>query len=140
MRILSVDYGDAHTGLAICDEGEILASPLCVISEKDMNRCAERVAEAARENKAKLIVVGNPINMNGTVGPRCELCKKFSETLRGMIECEVVMWDERRTTVTAAAMLNDVNKRGKKRREIIDSAAAAVILDSYLAYRKNRAT
>ncbi len=140
MRILSVDYGDSRTGLAICDEGEILASPLCVISEKDMESCARKVADAAEENGAKLIVVGNPINMNGTIGPRCELCGRFAEMLRGIVGCEVVMWDERRSTVTAAAMLNDVNKRGKKRREFIDSAAAAVILDSYLAYRKNRAT
>ena len=70
MKIMAVDYGDSRTGLAMCDKGEVLASPLYTINMKDFDRCLEMTAEAARENKAELIVVGNPINMNGTEGPR----------------------------------------------------------------------
>lgn len=137
MRIMSVDYGDSRTGLAICDKSEIIASPMTTIFEKDFDRCVEAVAEHAAANKAELIVVGNPINMNGTLGPRSEKCKLFADKLREQTSLEVVMWDERSTTVTAIGIMNDMNKRGRKRKEALDAAAAAVILESYLAYRRN---
>lgn len=137
MKIMCVDYGDSRTGLAMCDEGEILASPLETVFEKDFDKCAERVAEISKQRKAALIVVGDPVNMNGTRGPRCEKCALFAEKLRGRVETEVIMWDERSSTVTAIGYMNDINKRGKKRRDVLDQAAAAVILDSYLNYRKN---
>lgn len=137
MKIMSVDYGDSRTGLAMCDKSEIIASPLMTISEKDFEKCAAAVAEQALGNKAELIVVGNPINMNGTVGPRSEKCRLFADMLREKTGLEVVMWDERSTTVTAIGIMNDLNKRGKKRKEALDATAAAVILEGYLAYRKN---
>ena len=137
MKIMSVDYGDSRTGLAMCDKSEILASPLFTINMKDFDRCVEMTAQAAKENKAELIVVGNPINMNGTEGSRSEKCRLFADRLKTLVDVDVVMWDERSSTVTAIGYMNDVNKRGKKRKEVLDSAAAAVILDSYLAYRRN---
>lgn len=137
MKIICVDYGDSRTGLAMCDDNEILASPLETVFEKDFDRCAERVAEIARSKKAALIVVGDPVNMNGTRGPRSEKCGQFAEKLRGLVDVDVVMWDERSSTVTAISYMNDVNKRGKKRKAVLDQAAAAVILESYLSYRKN---
>lgn len=137
MKIMSVDYGDSRTGLAMCDKSEIIASPLMTISEKDFERCAAAVAEQALGSKAELIVVGNPINMNGTVGPRSEKCRLFADMLKEKTGLEVVMWDERSTTVTAIGIMNDLNKRGKKRKEALDATAAAVILEGYLAYRKN---
>ena len=137
MKIMCVDYGDSRTGLAMCDEGEILASPLETVFEKDFDKCAERVAQIAKSRKAALIVVGDPVNMNGTRGPRSEKCDQFAERLRGLVDVEVIMWDERSSTVTAISYMNDINKRGKKRKEVLDQAAAAVILDSYLNYRKN---
>lgn len=137
MKIMAVDYGDSRTGLAVCDKSEILASPLTIIHEKDFERCAEEVAQAAVENKAELLVVGNPINMNGTLGPRSEKCGQFAQLLRDKLNIEVVMWDERSTTVSAIGIMNENNKRGKKRKESLDAAAAAIILESYLAYRKN---
>lgn len=137
MKILCVDYGDSRTGLAICDEGEILASPLETVFEKDFDKCAERVAKIVKVRKAAMIVVGDPVNMNGTRGPRCEKCGQFAERLRSLVDVDVVMWDERSSTVTAISYMNDINKRGKKRKEVLDQAAAAVILESYLNYRKN---
>ncbi len=139
MKIIAVDYGDSRTGLAICDEGEILASPLETVFEKDFDKCVTKVAEICREKKAKMIIVGNPINMNGTIGPRSEKCGLFAEKLRALVDVEVEMWDERSSTVTAISYMNDVNKRGKKRKAVLDQAAAAVILESYLDYRKNHA-
>lgn len=137
MKIMCVDYGDSRTGLAMCDEGEILASPLETVFEKDFERCVSQVANIAAAKKAALIVVGDPVNMNGTHGPRSEKCALFAEKLRELVEVEVVMWDERSSTVTAISYMNDINKRGKKRKAVLDQAAAAVILESYLNYRKN---
>ncbi len=139
MRIMSVDYGDSRTGLAISDKSEILASPLMTVFEKDFDRCAEIVADNAAKNGAELIVVGDPINMNGTRGPRSEKCRLFAEKIRELSNIETVMWDERSTTVSAISIMNENNKRGKKRKNSIDQAAAAIILESYLAYRKNQA-
>lgn len=137
MKILAVDYGDSHTGLACCDRTETLASPLGIIHEKNFNICAEKVAAASVEYEVGMIVVGNPINMNGTYGPRSEKCCQFAELVRNFVEVPVVMWDERSTTVTAHNMMNEVNKRGKKRKEVIDAVAAAIILESYLNFRRN---
>ena len=136
MKILCVDYGDSRTGLAISDEGEILASPLETVYMRDFDRCAQMVAEAALKNGAGMIVVGDPINMNNTRGERSEKCRRFAEKLRELLDIPVRMWDERSSTVTAIQYMNDVNKRGKKRKAVLDQAAAAVILDSYLDYRR----
>lgn len=136
MKILCVDYGDSRTGLAISDEGEILASPLETVYMHDFDRCADLVAKAALENKAGMIVVGDPINMNGTRGERSEKCRLFADKLRELLDVPVRMWDERSSTVTAIGYMNDINKRGKKRKAVLDQAAAAVILDSFLEYRK----
>ena len=78
MKIMAVDYGDSHTGLACCDRTETLASPLGVIDERNFNICVEKVAASSVEYEAGLIVVGNPINMNGSEGPRSEICKNFA--------------------------------------------------------------
>ena len=137
MKIMAVDYGDSHTGLACCDRTETLASPIGVIDEKNFNICAEKVAAMSVEYEAGLIVVGNPLNMNGSAGPRSEMCKSFAELLQNLVEVPVVMWDERSSTVTAHQMMNDVNKRGKKRKAVIDAVAAAVILENYLAWGAN---
>lgn len=137
MKIMAVDYGDSHTGLACCDRTETLASPIGVIDEKNFNICVEKVAAMSVEYEAGMIVVGNPLNMNGSAGPRSELCKSFADMLQNYVEIPVVMWDERSTTVTAHQMMNDVNKRGKKRKAVIDAVAAAVILENYLAWRAN---
>ena len=82
MRIMAVDYGDSRTGLAVCDPSEILASPLATVFEKDFEKCISSVAEKAKECKAGMIIVGDPINMNGTRGPRSEKCNLFAEKLR----------------------------------------------------------
>ena len=137
MKILAVDFGDARTGLAICDAGEMLASPVGVIHSHRMDEVVRKAAEAARENRAERIVVGNPINMNGTRGPRSELCQEFAGKLGEASGLPVVLWDERSTTVTAIGYLNATDTRGKKRKAVVDAVAATIILESYLAYRKN---
>ena len=140
MIILGVDFGDARTGLAICDKGEMPASPIGVISEHDFDRCMEKVADAAKEHRAQMIVVGFPKNMNGTIGERAELCRLFADGLQKLTNLPVELWDERCTTVSAHSYLNVTNTRGKKRKAVVDAVAATIILESYLGYRKNVTT
>jgi len=138
MKIFAVDYGDSHTGIAASDALEMLATPLCIVHEKDFAVCADKVAAEIKSGGGELAVVGNPVNMNGSFGPRSEKCRQFAELLRERLDIPVEMWDERSTTVTAHERMNEVNKRGKKRKAVIDAVAAAVILENYLAYRRNR--
>lgn len=137
MRIMAVDFGDARTGLAVCDKSELLASPLTVVQEKQFERCAQVVAAHAREQKAELLVVGYPKHMNNTVGERAQKCKAFADRLHELTDLECVMWDERSTTVLAHNYLNATNTRGKKRKAVVDAVAAVIILESYLGYRKH---
>ena len=137
MKIMAVDFGDARTGLAICDKTELLASPVGVIHEKRFEHAVEKVPAAAAENRAEAVIVGLPLNMNGSEGPRAELCRNFAEQLSSRVNVPVRMWDERQTTVSAAGYLNQTDTRGKKRKEVIDAVAAVIILDSYLQWRKH---
>lgn len=136
MKILAVDYGDARTGLAVSDNFEFLASPVGTIKEWSAERLAEKIAEEAKKQQAGEIIVGLPINMNGTKGPRAEKCEEFADILKSRTELPVRMWDERSTTVTAHQILNETNVRGKNRKAVVDTVAAAVILESYLDYRR----
>lgn len=137
MIIMSVDFGDARTGIAVCGRSEMIASPVCVISEKNFEICIEKTAQLAVEHRAEQVVVGYPKNMNGTIGERAEKCQLFAEELAKKISCPVKLWDERCTTVSAHNYLNVTNTRGKKRKAVIDAVAAVIILESYLEYRKN---
>ena len=134
---MSVDFGDARTGIAVCGKSEMIASPVCVISEKDFDKCIEKTAALAKEQRAEHIVVGYPKNMNGTIGERAEKCSLFAEKLGILTGCPVTLWDERNTTVSAHSALNITNTRGKKRKAVVDAVAATIILESFLAYRKN---
>ena len=137
MKIMSVDFGDSRTGIAICDKSELLASPVCVIQEKHFPTTIEKTAEQVKETGAQMVVVGHPLNMDGSKGPRAQLCEEFADKLSELISVPVVLWDERQTTVTAIGFLNETNTRGKKRKQVIDAVAATIILENYLAYRKN---
>lgn len=137
MIILSVDYGDARTGIAVCDKLEFLASPVCVIKESYMPKVANRIAELANEKKAEMIVVGKPKNMDGSEGFRADKCRELAESLEKIVDVPVNMWDERLTTVSAHKALNVTNTRGKDRKAVIDAVSAVMILEDYLKYRKN---
>ncbi|MGN0605969.1 MAG: Holliday junction resolvase RuvX [Oscillospiraceae bacterium] len=138
MKIMAVDFGDARTGIAMCDKSELLASPVGVIHERNFEKCLEKTAETAVQNKADMIVVGYPKNMNNTIGERAEKCSLFAERLKEMTGLEVELWDERCTTVSAHNYLNQTNTRGKKRKDIVDAVAAVIILEGYMSFRKRQ--
>ena len=138
MKILAVDYGDARTGLAISDATELLATAITPqIEEKSMNKVAQAVVDTARARGAERIVLGLPRNMDGTEGARAQKSRKLGEKIAQLWGREVVMWDERRTTVSAAAILAENEVFGKKRKQILDSVSATVILEGYMAWRRN---
>ena len=139
MVILSVDFGRARTGIAVCDKSEFLASPVTVIQEKYVPALVEKVAALAAEKKAERIVVGLPVNMNGTEGESARNARRFADDLHTASGLPVDMLDERCTTMEAHRFLNATNTRGKKRKAVVDAVSAVIILENYLARRKSQA-
>lgn len=140
MIIMSVDLGKSRTGIAVCDKTEFLASPYKVIFEKSPQKLPEKVAEAAKETRAELIVVGLPKNMDGTEGESAQNARIFAQNLTEITGIETVMQDERGTTITAHSFLNNTNTRGKKRKNVVDEVAATIILQDFLDKRHNQHT
>ena len=136
MRILAIDYGDAHTGIAISDPTGLLAGFTTVIDAYRPEVVAERVAALAREHGAERLVLGHPINMDGTRGPRSEKAQALKALLEEATGLPVVLWDERRTTIDAHQILQSSGKNAKKRKKVVDAVAASLILEGYLTYRK----
>ena len=136
MIILSVDYGDARTGIAVCDRMQLLASPVTVINQNYEPKVIAEIKELVKKHGAEKIVVGLPKNMNGTEGERAQKCKAFAQKLQEETGTETVMWDERLTTVSAHRALNVTNVTGKKRKGIVDAVSAVMILEDYLAAQK----
>ncbi len=132
MVIISVDYGDARTGIAACDKLQMLASPVCVIAEKNRERLISKIAEIAAERKAERFCVGLPKNMDGSEGFRAEACRNFGEELQKTTNIPVVFRDERLTTVSAHNILSSNDVRGKKRKNVVDAVSAVLILEEYL--------
>ena len=132
-KILSVDFGDARTGLAVSDVTRFLASGIGTISVGGIVKTADRTAEIAREQGAVAIVVGLPVNMDGTQGFRADRCREFAELLcERLPNVPVAMMDERMTTMVASRYLNETNTRGKKRKGVIDTLSAEIILQNTL--------
>ena len=132
MIIMSVDLGKARTGLALCDKTEFLASPYKVIIEKSPNKLLDKLAEAAKEAKAELIVVGLPKNMDGSEGERAKLARQFAEELARRTGVDIVRQDERLTTAEAEELLAMTGKRRGNTKDRIAAVEAAIILTDYL--------
>jgi len=137
MRIMAVDYGDARTGIAVSDESATLAGQAWVLKEKDAQAAARVIAGEAVSRGVVTIVVGHPINMDGSAGPRAEKSEKLAETIRGLCDIEVRLWDERMTTISANQILTETGRFGKKRKGTVDAVAASLILEGYLNYRSS---
>lgn len=140
MRILGVDYGDAHTGVSVSDPTGFLASQSFTIDLHNMQAVAERVLETARENDCTEIVVGHPVNMNGTIGERAQKCETFAHLLEESGEFGIVLWDERLTSVDANRILSDAGKKRRKQKKLVDAVAASLILQNYLDFRRRNDT
>ena len=128
-RIMGIDYGDARTGVAVSDLLCSIVGTTCVVPSRNTEKAVADIVKLAQENDVGRIVVGLPKNMDGTEGPRAQLCRAFAQTLREATALEVSMWDERRTTVEAHNILSQHNYHGKKRKNTVDAVAASLILE-----------
>ncbi len=134
-RILGIDFGDARTGIAISDLLGTLVGSTTVIHSRRPEKTLEEIVRIVKENEIGEIVMGLPRNMDGSEGPRAQLCREFGQQVREATGLEVIMWDERRTTVEAHNILSDHNYHGKKRKNTVDAVAASLILEGYLNFR-----
>ena len=131
-KILSVDFGDARTGLAASDINRYLASGIGYVSPGGIVKTADKVAEVAREQRATAVIVGLPKNMDGSEGFRAERVREFADLLRERLDLPVVMFDERMTTMAASRFLNETGTRGAKRKTVVDTLSAQIILQNAL--------
>ena len=136
MRVMGIDYGDARTGVAFSDLLCTIVGSTTVVPSRKHEKAMLDLVRLARENEVGEIVVGLPKNMDGTEGPRAELCRAFAQELGQATGLPVAMWDERRTTVEAHNILSAHNYHGTKRKNTVDAVAASLILEGYLAYKK----
>ena len=132
MRRMGIDYGDARTGLAVSDEMNILVGEAWTLNEWNPERVADVIAQEAQKRNVGRLVLGLPKNMDGSEGPRAEKCRDFAELLRSKTDIELVMWDERRSSIEAHAILHANGKKEKKHRKTVDAVAASLILEGYL--------
>ena len=142
MRVLGLDYGTKTVGVAVSDPLKLTAQPLETIERKSANKLRQTLARieaildeyntAGDKEKIELIVLGYPKNMNNSEGERCEATLEFKDDLERRTGLEVVLWDERLTTVEAERILKDGGVRRENRKTYIDKMAAAVTLQNYL--------
>ena len=132
MRIMGIDFGDARTGLAVSDEMNILVGEAWTLNEWNPDVVAEKILAEAKVRNVQRLVLGLPKNMDGSEGPRAEKCREFGDKLKSMTDIELVMWDERRSSIEAHQILHTNGKKEKKHRKTVDAVAASLILEGYL--------
>lgn len=133
---MSVDYGDVRTGIAVCDKNEILASPVTVLTERDAQALARKIAALAEQYRVERLLVGLPKNMDGTQGARAQASIAFASLLETTTGIPTELRDERLTTVSAHRALTDAGVFGKKRKQTVDAVSAVFILQDYIDARK----
>ena len=138
MRVLAVDYGDARTGVAISDMTGSLVGETATVASYSAEKAAGAIAALCAEKAVERIVVGRPLNMNGTAGERAGKAAAFAALLRDRTGLETALWDERLTSVDANRILSDAGKKRGKQRARVDAVAASLILEGYLGFLRNQ--
>ena len=132
MRIMAIDYGDERIGLAVSDLTGMICGEAWTMNEWNMERAAQRITEEAKLRDVGTLVLGLPRNMDGSEGIRAEKSRQFAEMLTGASGLPVKLWDERRSSIEAHAILHSVGKKEKQHRKTVDAVAASLILEGYL--------
>lgn len=138
MRVMAVDYGDARTGVAISDPTGLLAGFTTVIQSHKSEFVAQEIAKLVQTHQVEELIMGFPRNMDGTEGPRAALYREFAAQLEAVTGLPVTLWDERRTTIEAHAILHDTGKKMKQHKKNVDAVAAALILEGYLVRKRTQ--
>lgn len=131
-RLLGVDYGDARTGLAVSDALGMLANGIGYIKAPVKREVADEIVRYANEYKVSRIIIGYPVNMNGTRGPRAEKVESLIELLKERTDIPIETFDERLSTAAAHRILNETGLKTKKRKTVIDTLSAQIILQNYM--------
>ena len=132
MRIMAIDYGEARIGLAVSDLTGMICGEAWTMNEWNLERAVQRITDAAKQRDVETLVLGLPKNMDGTEGARAEKCRGIAKTLGDASGLPVVLWDERRSSIEAHAILHANGKKEKKHRQTVDAVAASLILEGYL--------
>ena len=138
MRVMAIDYGDARIGLAVSDLTGLICGEAWTREEWNMERASQRIAEEAAKREVGTLVLGLPKNMDGSEGPRAEKSRALRTLLEADAGLPVVLWDERRSSIEAHAILHANGKREKKHRQTVDAVAASLILEGYLGSSAHR--
>ncbi|EFM09360.1 Holliday junction resolvase YqgF [Paenibacillus curdlanolyticus YK9] len=138
MRIMGLDYGDRNIGVAVSDAFGWTAQGTGVVQRRHNRGEFDEIAQLVKDHEVTEIVVGLPKNMNGSVGPRGEICIAFAEELQQKLNLPVHLWDERLTTVSAERTLLEADVSRKKRKLVVDKLAATFILQNYLDSKAKR--
>ena len=138
MRIMAIDYGDAHTGVALSDPTGFLTGSTRTIHSRSARVVLDELVKLIRDQQVDELVMGFPRNMDGTEGPRAELYRDFAALVEDTAGLRPVLWDERRTTVDAHRILFEAGKNARKRKKTVDAVAASLILEGYLDHRRLR--
>ena len=136
MRIMAIDYGDAHTGVALSDPTGFLVGKTTTINSWDREVVVDKLTQLIAEHRPEEIVLGFPKNMDGTDGRKADLYRELAAALERATGTPVILWDERRTTVAAHQILFNQGKDGRKRKKIVDAVAASLILENYLDFKR----
>ena len=136
MRIMAIDYGDQRIGLAVSDLLGMLCGEAWTMNEWDMERASKRIAEEAAAREVGTLVLGLPKNMDGSEGVRAEKSREFKAMLERDSGLPVVLWDERRSSIEAHAILHAAGKKEKQHRKTVDAVAASLILEGYVGSLK----
>lgn len=136
MRVMAIDYGDAHTGVALSDPTGLLAGQTATINSWRQEVVLAQLLELIEKHRPDELVMGFPRNMDGTEGPRAELYRDFAARLEEASGMKVILWDERRTTIDAHQILFNQGRDGRKRKKIVDAVAASLILENYLDFKR----
>lgn len=136
MTVMAIDYGDAHTGVAISDPTGFLTGTTTTIHSRKAEVVLEELARLVNQFRVDELVMGFPRNMDGTEGPRAQLYRDFAGQVEQVTGLSPVLWDERRTTVDAHRILFESGKNAKKRKQTVDAVAASLILEGYLDFRR----
>lgn len=138
MAIMAIDYGDAHTGIAISDPSNTLAGHCSTINLRKSSLVIENILPLLRQYNVDTLVLGFPRNMDGSESKRSGIYRKFAEDLETATGLTPILWDERRSTLEAEQILSTVGKKKKSHKKTIDAVAASLILEGYLQFSKGK--
>ena len=137
IRIIGLDLGTKRIGVSICDENQSIATPFKTLIKKDPKNFISEIKEIVEENNVKAIIIGNPINMDGSQGKSSQSVKDVAKNISKFINLPICLWDERLSTIGAFNLSSQLDINVSKRKRDIDKNAAAFILQGAIDYLNN---